>query len=219
VKKKGGASQREQVQQHRDRDGTENGRSSNTRQAQPDSSQQPRTTTSVAASGQQPPAPGAVAKHPRPCPLLQTKCSVRARFGDIAATAAASCGDRREQHQELLPITPATHGLARACARAEVAKVRALGPRSNPPASNRPHARCGCGRQWRTGGQWRPRQLPAQPRTHYLGAGELEFGCGSFALGSELGDPDWIREGELGIGEFELYTRVTRVVAGFGVAV
>ena len=52
-----------------------------------------------------------------------------------------------------------------------------------------------------------------------FGSRGAEFGCGSFALGSELGDPDWIREGELGIGEFELYTRVTRVVAGFGVAV
>ena len=34
--------------------------------------------------------------------------------------------------------------------------------------------------------------------------------------GRNLGDPDWIREGELGIGEFELYTRV---VSGFGIAV
>jgi len=46
---------------------------------------------------------------------------VRANLGDIAATAPAA---RREE----LPIAPATHGLARACARAAEAKVRALRP-------------------------------------------------------------------------------------------
>ena len=65
-------------------------------------------------------------------------------------------------------------------------KGESSAPRSNPPPRSNPTRR-GRGRQWRTGGQWRPRHLTGWPRTHYLGAGELEFGCENFALGSELG--------------------------------
>jgi hypothetical protein len=64
--------------------------------------------------------------------------------------------------------------------------------------------------------QWRSRHLLARPRTHYLGAKELNSGAETSLWGRNCGDPDWIREGELGIGEFELYTRV---VAGFGIVV
>jgi hypothetical protein len=218
MREKGGPSQRKQVQQHQDTDGTENGRSTNT---QPN----PTAASNLAGSHHhlvrrsiRPAAGGAGRRRELPQDLSPPANGAfsRARLGDIAATSAAARGAQREQHQQQLPIAPATHGLAHACVRSSRSKGESSAPPSQSPRLDLT-SRAGLPRPAMADRrQWRPRHLPARPRTHYLGAEELNSGAEASLWGRNCGDLDWIREGELGIGEFELYTRV---VAGFGIAV
>jgi hypothetical protein len=188
MREKGGPSQRKQVQQHQDPDGTENGRSTNT---QPN----PTAASNLAGSHHhlvrrsiRPAAGGAGRRRELPQDLSPPANGAfsRARLGDIAATSAAARGAQREQHQQQLPIAPATHGLAHACVRSSRSKGESSAPpsQSPPPRSNLTRGAAAAG----NGGPapMAAASLASAALDSLFGSRGAEFGCGSFALGSEL---------------------------------